>query len=94
MMTPPSLDLLKANHSFPGPYTFKVIVENRDGVLEQVNGLLEKAAGRALTGNKTARESTGGKHVSLTFDLVVMTAEEVHVIYAAMHTVPNVVLIL
>lgn len=94
MSGPPPIDLLKANHSFPGPYIFKVIVENRSGLLDEVMELLDQAVQRKLSGNKTQRESSGGKHASLTLELVMMSAEEIHTIYATLKTISGVVLIL
>ncbi len=94
MASPPPIDLLKANHSFPGPYTFKVIIENRPDLLTEVMVLLDQELKRALSGNKTQRESSGGKHASLTLELVMTTAEEIHLVYAALDKIPGVVLIL
>ena len=76
------LDRLNEVHSFPGPYTFKVIGSNSDAFVDSVVGVVTDALGESADPEVSTRESSGGKHVSVTVLVEVGDAESVLEIYA------------
>jgi uncharacterized protein len=76
------LELLRAQHDFPGPFTFKVICRNIDGIAERIRAA---AAGAVELVEPAApareRASTGARFVSLTLDLVVRRPEHILELY-------------
>ncbi|MDX2035379.1 MAG: DUF493 domain-containing protein [Isosphaeraceae bacterium] len=78
----PSLDLLESTHVFPGVYQIKAIGKTDDDferrVIEAVLG--ELAAASDLDHN--CRSTPGGRHVSVTLDITVQSADQVRQIYA------------
>jgi uncharacterized protein len=90
----PSLELLDSSHVFPGVYQIKAIgaaandFERR--VVEAVSAELASAADL----NYTARATPGGRHVALTLDVQAQNAEQVRAIYARLHAVEGVTLLL
>lgn len=78
----PSLDLLESTHLFPGTYRIKAIGAVDDDfatrVLEAV--VLELTSESEV--DHTVRSTPGGRHVAVTMDLTVQTAQQVRDIYA------------
>ncbi len=78
----PSIDLLESTHFFPGVYKIKAIGRADDDfesrVLETVYSNL--AARSDL--DYSVRSTPGGRHVAVTLDITVQTAEQVRTIYA------------
>jgi putative lipoic acid-binding regulatory protein len=77
----PSIDLLESSHTFPGVYQIKVIGNaERDferRVVEAVTAELPAASDL----DYSVRKTPGGRHVALTLDITVQTAEQVRIIY-------------
>lgn len=90
----PSVDLLESTHSFPGTYTIKAIgraeEEFERRVLEAV--ALHLAAPSDL--EYTVRATRGGRHVAMTLDITVQSAEQVRSIYAQIQDVSGLTLLL
>ncbi len=90
----PSVELLESAHEFPGVYQIKAIgsatndFERR--VVEAVTAELVTAADL----NYTARTTPGGRHVSLTLDVRVQSAEQVRTMYARLHAVEGMTMLL
>jgi len=81
-MTERMLDLLRAQHDFPGPFMFKVIYKAGPGVGDRVVAAVCEATGIAPPATApTTRQSGGGKFESMTLDLEVRSAEEVLTVY-------------
>jgi hypothetical protein len=76
------LDRLNEVHSFPGPYTFKVIGTNSDEFLESVVRVVNETLGDGTEPDVSTRESSGGKHLSVTVSVEVSDAESVLEVYA------------
>lgn len=80
----PTLELLEARHSFPCPYTFKVIgqtgAELEARVLRCTRNLLG-LEGNPVTSVKTA---SGGRHESITVEPTCPDAQAVLDLYAAL----------
>lgn len=75
------IENLNAAHAFPCAYTFKVIGENTP---ELLNGALRVMAllVPGVEPRVSKRESSHGRHVSLTLELTVQDAETVVLVYA------------
>jgi putative lipoic acid-binding regulatory protein len=83
----PSVELLESVHSFPGTYRIKAI-----GVAaEDFAGRVVAAASSELATpgelDHTVRATPGGRHVAVTLELTVQTAEQVRAVYAAIQQV-------
>lgn len=94
MTTLPPIELLKLTHTFPGPYTFKIIAEAKDGLIATLIMELKVALKWELDPKYSVRETAGGRHLALTLDAVMRTPEEVHTVYNFLKKVDGVILIL
>jgi putative lipoic acid-binding regulatory protein len=89
-----AIDLLHANHAFPGDYRFSVIALNDPAVTAAV--LAAAGAGRAAPIPPEAdevRSSSGGKYLSHRLTLQVENGEEVLDLYARLRAVEGVITI-
>lgn len=90
----PSIERLESVHSFPGSYTFKLFGPN-DG--EFAAGARRTAV--ALVGNEafvrsSERESSRGKHLCVTLEVHVQSAEHVRALYDDFVQLPDLRLLL
>lgn len=76
------LDRLNEVHSFPGPYVFKVIGSNSEEFVSNVVQVVVDALGEDVEPEVSTRESSGGKHLSVTVSVQVDVAESVLEVYA------------
>lgn len=89
----PSEDLLESAHAFPGVYRIKAIGSSDD---DFENRVVEAVVGELATASEldyTVRATPGGRHVALTLDITVQTAEQVRTIYARLHEVRGLTLL-
>lgn len=91
---PPPADLLESTHTFPGTYTIKAIGQASDDFASRI-----VAAARAhLTAecelDHSIRSSSGGRHVAITLDFTIQTAEQVRRIYAEIGKVEGLTLLI
>lgn len=90
----PPLELLTANHTFPGVYQIKAIGAVDDTF---VNRVLDAVHAELLDHARiehSVRSTPNGRHVSLTLDLTVDTPEQVRAIYARIHELEGLILLL
>ncbi len=86
------LALLESQHSFPGPYTFKVIYRNEDDMSERIRARIKEVTGIEVTDNQVAvRSSSAANFLSMTLDMDVQTAQEVLDVYDVLSTLEDVV---
>lgn len=86
------LDLLNAQHDFPGPYGFKVICRNQPGAPEGILAALCSETGLDLTaGGEHMRASRAGKYVSFRVVLQAHTAHDVLTVYERLRTYDSVI---
>ena len=78
------LDRLNDVHSFPGEYVFKVIGENTTEFVTRIVQACINALKPGATPGVRTRESSGGRHVSVTLTVQVEDAEEVLRVYDMM----------
>ena len=86
-------DRIEMEHEFPGTYTFKVIGPNDMAFAARVRAALDKACPGAESA-WSRRESAKGRHVSITADVVVPSADAVLAVYEQLRFVEGVRLVL
>ncbi len=78
----PSVDLLESTHQFPGVYRIKAIgVASDDFESRVVEAAVAELAGPSEV-DYSVRTTPNGRHVALTLDISVQTAEQVRNVYA------------
>ena len=90
----PPIELLNSVHSFPGPYTFKIISVNDEVVLKNIAIEIQSTLNFKSLPQYSCRISESGKHASLTVEIVLRQAQEVHLVYEALMKTPGVLLLL
>jgi putative lipoic acid-binding regulatory protein len=89
----PSEDLLVSNHQFPGTYQIKAIGSSDDDFAGRV---VEAVVSELATPSElvhTIRETPGGRHLSLTLEMNVQSADQVRAIYARIREVKGLTLL-
>ena len=90
-----SLELLEANHEFPGEYPLTVIALNSDAVtVALVESVQEGLAEPLAEGARETRSSSGGKYLSHRMRVPCATAADVIRLYARIRRVQGVVTVL
>lgn len=84
------LDKLNAVHAFPCSYVFKVIGENSPEFITRVVQAVVNVMGDPSNFELATRESSGGKHLSVTVTVEVREAETVLSIYDMLRVVDGV----
>ena len=85
-----ALELLQHQHTFPGPFDFRVVV--RTGTQAQVVTAMTAAAGEgARLANVTSRPSKKGTYEALLIQIDIESAERVLEVYEMVQTLPEVV---
>jgi putative lipoic acid-binding regulatory protein len=77
----PSLDLLTATHTFPGKYVFKAIGTMDDDFSARIVAVVRDELRQTFDAPYQTRETPGGRHVSVTIEPWVDSAEQVLAIY-------------
>lgn len=77
----PSLELLENTHSFPGFYTFKVIGKVDKGFLARVITQVRDALELDEDPPFTFRQTQNGKHMAITLEPRVISAQQVLNVY-------------
>lgn len=90
----PAIELLEATHTFPCPYMFKVIGLTEGNfvgrVLQTVRSQLPEDAEPSFSTRRTA----GGRHVSVTIEPMLNSADDVLAIYRELSDLQGLVLML
>ncbi len=81
MVQLPSVEMLEAGHQFPGPYMFKVIGRTDNGFAARAVAAVRDELAYAVDPPFRTRETPGGRHVSVTLELTMQTAEQVRDVY-------------
>ncbi|MCP4872914.1 MAG: DUF493 domain-containing protein [Proteobacteria bacterium] len=91
-MTERMLELLAAQHDFPGPFTFKVIYRASAEIGATIIESVCVATGIPRpTEPPSTRQSGGGKFESMTLELRVDSPEQVLAVYAALNDIEGVI---
>jgi putative lipoic acid-binding regulatory protein len=77
----PTLDLLEQTHAFPCPYLFKIIGKPDRGFLARVVAVVREELTEEADPPFRVREAIGGRHLSVTIEPFVQSADQVLAIY-------------
>jgi putative lipoic acid-binding regulatory protein len=90
----PSIELLEATHQFPGRYMFKVIGRVENGFAARVVAAVRDELADEVDPPHSLREAVGGRHVAVTLEPTVQTAQQVLAVYRRMRALAGVVVLL
>lgn len=90
----PTIELLERNHTFPGPYMFKVIGKSERGFLARAVGAVRQELIEDQDPPYRLREAVGGRHISVTLQPTVQTPEQVIAIYRRLRALSGLVMLL
>jgi uncharacterized protein len=83
----PSVELLESTHSFPGEYKIKAIGSADDDFESRVVEAVCAHLPARSDLDYSVRSTPGGRHIAITLDINVQTAEQVRTIYAELQEV-------
>ncbi len=89
----PSVELLESTHFFPGVYRIKAIGRTDDDFERRVVAAVVSQLAAASDLDYSVRSTPGGRHVALTLDISVQTAEQVRSIYAEVREIEGLTLL-
>ena len=81
----PPIDLLESSHTFPGIYQIKAIGSVDDDFEARVIAAARSETASDSDVEFTVRQTPGGRHISITMEVKVETADQVRRIYAKIH---------
>jgi len=90
----PSAELLDSAHVFPCDYQIKAIGTAANDFERQVVEAVTAELVNASDLHYSVRTTPGGRHVSLTLEVRVQSAEQVRTIYARLHAVEGMTMLL
>ena len=90
----PDRELLDATHTFPGTYVFKAIGAADDHFVGRVVAAVRSELGDAIEPSFSTRTTSGGRHVCVTIEPPVASADDVLAIYSSIREVEGLVLLL
>ena len=88
------IEKLEETHSFPGPYTLKVIGTNDASFIAQVLRVARESLDLPDDPEHSSRESKSGKHISVTLELTVESAHGVVRLYEEMHQIEGLTMLI
>jgi uncharacterized protein len=77
----PSIELLSNTHQFPGPYIFKVIGRVDNGFAARVVAAVRDELAHDVDPPFRLRHDRGGRHVSVTLEPTLQSAQQVLAVY-------------
>src|SRR4051812_27221652 len=89
----PALELLESAHQFPGPYIFKVIGRADRGFLARTVAAVREALQAEYDPPYRVRESVGGRHLAITLEPQVQTAQQVLDVYRRLNHTAGLVML-
>ena len=90
----PTFDLLEKAHAFPGRYLFKIIGKADRGFLARAIAVVREELKVEIDPPFRLREAVGGRHVSVTLEPVVQSAQQVVAIYRRLGVLDGIVMLL
>jgi len=90
----PPVELLEATHVFPGKFVFKAIGRHHDGFVDGVVAAVRHGLGQEFDPPFELNQTAHGRHVAVTIEPCVDSAEQVLVIYERLRHVDGLVLLL
>jgi uncharacterized protein len=89
----PSEELLESSHVFPGVYHIKVIGNASNAFESRVVDAVTAELAAPSDLDYSVRTTPNGRHVSLTLEISVQTAEQVRTIYARLNELEGITLL-
>lgn len=90
----PPEELLESVHSFPGVYQIKAIGSaDQDFETRVIEAVVAELVSRSEL-DYSSRTTPGGRHVSVTLEVTVQSAQHVRQIYARIREVPGLTMLL
>ncbi len=90
----PSIDLLTSTHTFPGKYMFKAIGRTEDDFLGRIVAIVREELQQTFDAPYQTRETSGGRHVSVTIEPWVESAEQVIAVYTRIQSESGLVMLM
>jgi uncharacterized protein len=89
----PAIELLESGHQFPGPYMFKVIGKSENGFVARTVAAVRDEMAAPVDPPYRVRATPGGRHVSVTLEFEVKTAEQVLAVYSRLQKLVGLVML-
>jgi putative lipoic acid-binding regulatory protein len=89
----PAIELLENTHTFPGPYTFKVIGRSEKGFVARTVAAVRDELACAVDPPYKTRDTRGGQHVAVTLEPEVRSAWQVLAVYRRLRAMAGLVLL-
>jgi putative lipoic acid-binding regulatory protein len=89
----PSVELLESIHPFPGVYRIKAIGSTNDDFERRVVEAVVSQLPASSDLDYSVRSTPGGRHIALTLDITVQSAEQVRAVYAEIQQVAGLTLL-
>ena len=90
----PSIELLESMHEFPGPFMMKVIGSVEDAFVARVVAAVRDELHANVDPRFRLRYTSGGRHVAITLEPIVKSAEQVLEVYRRIRETRGVILLL
>ena len=87
---PPTVELLEARHSFPCPFTSKVIGATGTDLPARASACVQGSLGLDSPPPSSVKTASGGRHESVTLEPVCPDAQSVIDLYAALRKLEGV----
>jgi putative lipoic acid-binding regulatory protein len=89
----PSLELLEATHTFPGPYMFKVIGTVEENFVGRVVAAVRSQLPEEIEPSFSIRRTENGRHACVTIEPTLAGAEDVIEIYSRLRELEGLVML-
>ena len=89
----PAIELLENTHTFPGPYTFKVIGRSERGFVARAVAAVRDELAFELDPPYKTRDARGGQHVAVTLEPEVQSAGQVLAVYRRLRHMAGLVML-
>jgi putative lipoic acid-binding regulatory protein len=89
----PTVEMLEAGHSFPGSYMFKVIGKSDNGFEARTVAAVRDELNAEVDPPFRVRTTPGGRHVAVTLEFTLETAEQVLQVYRRLLKLPGLVML-
>ncbi len=90
----PPKELLLETHTFPCPYTFKVIGESSDQFIQDIIAAVRLGMEYDFDPPFQSKETAAGRHISLTFEPIVSSPDQILAVYAELQKQQGVIMML
>jgi uncharacterized protein len=89
----PALELLENTHTFPGTYMFKVIGKSERGFVARAVAAVRDELAREVDPPYKVRETADRRHIAVTLEPRVETAQQVLAVYRRLRSMAGLVML-